>query len=118
MTIRLLAFAAILGPVVLAVPTAPFITSALAQDAGAEKKAFMDAQEKLMNSMSEMKPMGKPDSDFVMMMIPHHQGAIDMAQVELKYGKDPMLRKMAQEIIRSQQAEIDKMKKWQQKNGM
>ncbi len=50
---------------------------------------------------------GNPDLDFAAMMIPHHQGAIDMAQAELLYGKDPVLRRMAQEIIVTQQAEIE-----------
>jgi uncharacterized protein (DUF305 family) len=49
---------------------------------------------------------GDPDHDFASGMIPHHQGAIDMAKVELLYGKDPVLRRMAQEIIVSQQQEI------------
>ena len=57
----------------------------------------------------EMKqvPMGdSPDRDFAAMMIPHHQGAIDMARVELLYGKDSVLRRLAQEIIVTQQQEI------------
>jgi uncharacterized protein (DUF305 family) len=65
-----------------------------------------------------MKPTGNPDQDFVMMMIPHHQGAIDMAKIELEFGKDPILRTMAEQIIKSQQEEIDRMKKWQQEHGM
>jgi uncharacterized protein (DUF305 family) len=46
------------------------------------------------------------DRDFARMMIPHHQGAIDMALVELRYGKDARLRRLAQEIIVTQQQEI------------
>ena len=49
---------------------------------------------------------GNPDHDFASAMIPHHQGAVDMAKVELLYGRDPVLRRMAQEIIVSQQQEI------------
>ena len=49
---------------------------------------------------------GDPDHDFAAMMIPHHQGAIDMAKVELLYGKDPVLRRLAQEIIVTQEQEI------------
>jgi len=48
-----------------------------------------------------MELSGNADKDFAAMMIPHHQGAIDAAKVELQYGKDPMLRKMAQKIIRA-----------------
>ena len=58
-------------------------------------------------------PTGDADKDFVALMMPHHSGAIDMAKVELQYGKDATLRAMAQEIIASQQKEIDDMKKWQ-----
>jgi hypothetical protein len=49
---------------------------------------------------------GDADRDFARMMIPHHQGAIDMALVELRYGKDQRLKRLAQEIIVTQQQEI------------
>jgi uncharacterized protein (DUF305 family) len=49
---------------------------------------------------------GDPDRDFAAMMIPHHQGAIDMARVQLQYGKDPRLRRLAQGIIVEQAQEI------------
>jgi len=96
----------------------PLSLQAAAQDSNAEMKAYTDANQKMMDAMGAMKPVGEADKDFVMMMMPHHQGAIDMAQIQLKYGKDPMLRQMAEQIIKSQQEEIDKMKKWQQEHGM
>jgi hypothetical protein len=52
---------------------------------------------------------GKADADFARMMIPHHQGAIEMAKVELEFGADPILRRLAKEIIVTQQSEIDVM---------
>jgi len=52
---------------------------------------------------------GDADRDFARMMIPHHQGAIDMALVELRYGKDERLKRLAQEIIVSQKQEIEVM---------
>src|SRR6266404_6064746 len=55
---------------------------------------------------------GDPDRDFVTMMIPHHQGAIDMAKAILLYGKDPQMRRLAQEIIIDQQSEIQLMQLW------
>lgn len=60
---------------------------------------------------------GDVDHDFATMMIPHHQGAIDMAKAELSYGKDPILRRLAQEIIVDQQSEIDAMNLWLTKNA-
>jgi uncharacterized protein (DUF305 family) len=87
-------------------------TAALAQDMGHDKE-MMAAHKKMMDDMMAMKSTGDPDKDFAMMMVPHHQGAIDMAEVELKYGKDPMLKKMAQKIINAQKKEIKEFKKWQ-----
>lgn len=81
----------------------------------ASDKAFMDSHHKMMKDM-DVKPTGKADADFVAMMIPHHQGAIDMAKVELEHGKDPVLRKMAEEIIKAQESEIKMMKDWQKEN--
>jgi uncharacterized protein (DUF305 family) len=59
------------------------------------------------------KPTGDADKDFVNMMLPHHQGAVDIAKVELQYGKDPMLRDLATSIIAAQEKELGMMKGWQ-----
>ena len=64
---------------------------------------------KMMNDMAA-KPTGDIDRDFVAMMAPHHQGAIDMAVLQLRYGKNEQLRRIAQEIIVSQMQEIAAMK--------
>jgi hypothetical protein len=58
----------------------------------------------------EIKPSGDVDRDFVAMMAPHHQGAIDMAQAELRHGHNEQLRRLAQEIIVTQQQEIAAMR--------
>jgi uncharacterized protein (DUF305 family) len=71
-----------------------------------ENEAAMD---KMMTAMA-VKPTGDVDRDFVAVMTPHHQGAIDMAVIELRYGKNEALRRIAQEIIVDQMQEIDAMK--------
>jgi len=58
----------------------------------------------------DIKPSGDVDADFVAMMVPHHQGAIDMAQAQLRYGRNEQLRRLAQEIIVTQQQEIAAMR--------
>jgi uncharacterized protein (DUF305 family) len=78
-----------------------------------------DAYRAAMSNMSHGMAIpytGDADKDFVNGMIPHHQGAVDMAKVELKYGKDPQMRKLAQNIIASQNKEIALMKAWQAKH--
>ena len=67
------------------------------------------AMTKMMAAM-QIKPTGAVDQDFVAMMAPHHQGAIDMAQAELRYGHNEQLRRLAQEIIVTQLQEIAAMK--------
>jgi len=67
------------------------------------------AMTKMMNDMT-IKPTGNIDRDFVAMMVPHHQGAIDMAQAELRYGREAQLRRIAQEIIVDQIQQISLMR--------
>jgi Domain of unknown function (DUF305) len=67
------------------------------------------AMDKMMAAMT-IKPSGDVDKDFVAMMVPHHQGAIDMAEAELRYGHNETLQRLAQEIIVTQQQEIAAMR--------
>lgn len=80
---------------------------------GAPEKPFLaendQAMTRMMDGMS-IKPSGDVDRDFTAMMIPHHQGAIDMAQAELRYGHNEQLRRIAQEIIVEQQQEMTAMR--------
>jgi Domain of unknown function (DUF305) len=83
------------------------------QAATPDENAFLAENEAAMSKMMsamEAKPTGDVDRDFVAMMAPHHQGAIDMAVLELRYGKNEQLRRIAQEIIVSQMQEIAAMK--------
>ncbi|MEX3959365.1 DUF305 domain-containing protein [Trinickia sp. EG282A] len=79
--------------------------------------AFKEADQKMMKEMSAPAYTGDTDKDFVAHMIPHHQGAIDMAEVEVKYGKDPGLKRLARSIIKAQHDEIAYMEKWRAKHG-
>ena len=69
----------------------------------------------MMKSMESMKTSGDMDRDFATMMKVHHQGAIDMAQMELKSGKDAKMRAMAKRIIEAQQKEIKEFDQWLEK---
>jgi uncharacterized protein (DUF305 family) len=84
--------------------------------ATAADRAFAASMKTMMTGMN-VKPTGKPDKDFALMMIPHHQGAIDMPKVELQYGTDPELRQLATDIVSAQEKEIAQMKAWLEKNG-
>ena len=79
-------------------------------------KAFRDAMQKMEHGMA-IPYSGDADKDFVAGMIAHHQGAIDMAKVELQYGKDADLRKLAQDIVKAQEKEIAFMRAWQAKHA-
>jgi len=64
------------------------------------------AMEKMHKDMMSQPMSGDPDRDFLIMMIPHHQGAVDMAELEIKYGKDPEVKAMAEKIVKDQKKEI------------
>jgi uncharacterized protein (DUF305 family) len=80
-----------------------------------ELTASMD---KMHMEMAAIKPSGNCDIDFVRLMLPHHQAAIDMAKTQLLYGEDPQLRRLAQEIITDQQSEIELMELWLKKQHL
>ena len=75
-------------------------------------RALMSGMTSMQRSMEHVPIDGDADHDFASMMMPHHQGAIDMARTELRYGRDPALRRMAGEIIAAQQHEIGRMQAW------
>jgi uncharacterized protein (DUF305 family) len=99
---RLLVLAALLALPALAVAE---------DNADSVKQAFGHAHHQMMMDM-DIAATGDADKDFVRMMIPHHQGAIDMAKVEIQYGNDEKLKAMAREIIAAQEKEIAEMKEW------
>ena len=82
----------------------------------AADKAYAAANDAMMTGM-DVKPTGDPDRDFAAMMLPHHQGAVEMAKVEIQYGHDPMLRKLAADIIKAQAIEIAQMQGWQKRHA-
>ena len=82
----------------------------------ASTKDFKTADMKMMHNM-HVPYTGNPDVDFRTHMIPHHQGAVEMAKVALKHAKNPETKRMAQKIIDDQEKEITEMQEWLKKNG-
>jgi uncharacterized protein (DUF305 family) len=73
---------------------------------------LMTGMDRMHAAMGSVKRSGDSDVDFVRLMLPHHQAAIDMAKTQLLHGKDPQIRRLAQEIIIDQQSEIELMQLW------
>jgi uncharacterized protein (DUF305 family) len=97
----------------LAGTLATILASAWVFAAGGDEAAFLAENEAAMSKMMAamaVKPSGDVDKDFVATMVPHHQGAIEMAQAELRHGRNEQLRRIAQEIIVDQTQEIAAMK--------
>jgi len=103
---RRAAFSAVVSAALAALLIVPGASADSTQAAFAAENAA--AMAKMMAGM-DVKPSGDIDHDFAAMMIPHHQGAIDMALAELRYGRNEQLRRIAQEIIVDQQQEIAAM---------
>jgi hypothetical protein len=90
-----------------------FVAGATTFAASPEEAPFLAENDTAMTKMMmamKIEPSGDVDHDFVAMMVAHHQGAIDMAQAELRYGRNEQLRRLAQEIIVTQQQEIAVMR--------
>lgn len=85
-------------------------------DSGPSSLAFHGINAKMHTAM-DIAFTGNADADFVKGMIPHHAGAVDMARTVLAFGKDPEIRKLAEEIIKAQESEIALMQGWLKKNG-
>ncbi len=85
-------------------------------DQGASSLAFAKANSDMHTGMS-IEFSGNADVDFAKGMVPHHRGAIEMAKIELQYGKDADMRKLAEGVIAAQEAEIKFMNEWIAKNA-
>ena len=82
----------------------------------ASTRAFQAANERMHRDMA-IRFTGDADRDFLAGMIPHHQGAVEMAKIVLEHGSDPEVRKLAEAIIAAQESEIKWMTDWLAKNG-
>ncbi|MBC7799114.1 MAG: DUF305 domain-containing protein [Gemmatimonadaceae bacterium] len=129
MTLRLALFAvmAAASPAAAQAPAAPPVAGhhgmqhgAMPGMGGAQMSAnhmeMMRGMERMTRDMMAAPMTGNPDRDLATMMIPHHQGAIDMARIYLRDGKDPDMRRIAEKIVTDQEREIREFRDWLAKN--
>ena len=75
-------------------------------------QAYAESMQTMHEGMMQGIAAQNPDAAFAAGMLAHHQGAVEMAQIELEYGKDPVMRKLAENIIQAQEGEIKLMQNW------
>lgn len=94
------------------------ISAAIASTSlSAGSRALQSANETMHQAMG-VEMTGDVDVDFVRGMIPHHEGAVEMAKIVLQYGNDPQIKELAEKIVAAQESEIAFMKEWLAKNGV
>lgn len=120
---RTFAFTAVAALLVLGVPLAGHAEEStnheghmMMGDKGPSSMAFMEANDRMHAGMA-FEYTGNADVDFIRGMIPHHQGAVEMARIVLEHGADPEVRKLAEAVIAAQEAEIKWMQDWLARNG-
>lgn len=107
----------VLPSTLLALTLLASATARAAEDSHQAHQDMQKSMDAMHQGMAEGLKAKDPDLGFAKGMLAHHEGAIDMARYELEHGKDPEMRKLAEDIIQAQQKEIDQLKRWIKAHG-